>query len=77
VVVVLTDAEEARAAPDRLDRIGNAHEPDPAREWRRHGVGAQILADLGARCLRVLGTPRRFLGLSGFGLEIVGYEEAQ
>jgi 3,4-dihydroxy 2-butanone 4-phosphate synthase/GTP cyclohydrolase II len=76
VVVVLSDADEARTALDRLDRLGAPREGDAALEWRRHGVGAQILADLGVRRLRVLGTPRRFLGLSGFGLEIDGYEEA-
>jgi 3,4-dihydroxy 2-butanone 4-phosphate synthase/GTP cyclohydrolase II len=37
------------------------------------GIGAQILADLGLRRLRVLGTPRRYLGLAGFGLEVVEY----
>jgi 3,4-dihydroxy 2-butanone 4-phosphate synthase / GTP cyclohydrolase II len=46
------------------------------REWRRHGLGAQILHDLGARRLIVLGTQRRFLGLSGFGLEVTGYEQS-
>ena len=76
VVVVLTDADEARTALERLDRLNAPRESDAAIEWRRHGVGAQILADLGVCRLRVLGTPRRFLGLSGFGLEIVGYEEA-
>lgn len=75
VVVVLTDPDETAAALDRLAQGGAQHVADPVREWRRHGVGAQILADLGVRRLRVLGTPRRFLGLSGFGLEIVGYEE--
>ena len=75
VVVVLTDPDESAAALDRLARDDAQHAADPVREWRRHGVGAQILADLGVRRLRVLGTPRRFLGLSGFGLEIVGYEE--
>jgi len=75
VVVVLTDADEARTALERLDRLNAPREADAALEWRRHGVGAQILADLGVRRLSVLGTPRRFLGLSGFGLEIVGYEE--
>jgi 3,4-dihydroxy 2-butanone 4-phosphate synthase/GTP cyclohydrolase II len=75
VVVVLTDADEARTALERLDRLNAPRESDAALEWRRHGVGAQIIADLGVRRLRVLGTPRRFLGLSGFGLEIVGYEE--
>ncbi len=42
-------------------------------EWRRNGAGAQILADLGLRRLRVLGTPRRQIGLAGFGLEVVEY----
>jgi len=52
-------------------------DPDPSaervREWRRNGAGAQILADLGARRLLVLGTPRRQVALSGFGLEVVDY----
>jgi 3,4-dihydroxy 2-butanone 4-phosphate synthase/GTP cyclohydrolase II len=39
------------------------------------GVGGQILADIGVGRMRVLGSPRRMHGLSGFGLEIVGYVE--
>lgn len=37
------------------------------------GVGGQILADLGVGKMRVLGSPRKMHGLSGFGLEIVDY----
>jgi 3,4-dihydroxy 2-butanone 4-phosphate synthase/GTP cyclohydrolase II len=44
-------------------------------EWRRNGVGSQILADLGLGKLRVLGTPRKQVGLPGFGLEVVEYVE--
>lgn len=44
-----------------------------AGEWRRNGAGSQILHDLGFGRLRVLGTPRRQVGLAGFGLEIVEY----
>jgi 3,4-dihydroxy 2-butanone 4-phosphate synthase/GTP cyclohydrolase II len=40
-------------------------------EWRRNGAGSQILADLGYGKLRVLGTPRRQVGLAGYGLEVV------
>ncbi|MEO5596673.1 MAG: bifunctional 3,4-dihydroxy-2-butanone-4-phosphate synthase/GTP cyclohydrolase II, partial [Lysobacteraceae bacterium] len=40
-------------------------------EWRRNGAGAQILADVGCGKLRVLGTPRKQIGLAGFGLEVV------
>lgn len=42
-------------------------------EWRRNGAGSQILADLGLGKLRVLGTPRKQVGLAGFGLEVVEY----
>ncbi len=42
-------------------------------EWRRNGAGGQILADLGLGKLRVLGTPRKQIGLAGFGLEVVEY----
>ena len=38
-----------------------------------NGAGAQIMHDLGFGRLRVLGTPRRQVGVAGFGLEIVEY----
>ena len=47
--------------------------PPGVAEWRRNGAGAQILADLGLGKLRVLGTPRRQVGLAGYGLEILDY----
>jgi 3,4-dihydroxy 2-butanone 4-phosphate synthase / GTP cyclohydrolase II len=75
VVVVLTGADEAANLLGRLIQPVVPHEHDESVQWRRHGVGAQILADLGVRRLRVLGTPRRFSGLAGFGLEVVGYEQ--
>ncbi len=42
-------------------------------DLRMLGVGGQILADLGVGKMRVLGTPKRVHGLSGFDLEIVEY----
>lgn len=42
-------------------------------ELRQYGVGAQILADLGVRKLRVLGKSRRMHGLSGFNLELTEF----
>ena len=50
-----------------------AQAPKDAGQWRRNGAGAQILADLGLGKLRVLGTPRRQVGLAGYGLEVVEY----
>ncbi len=72
VVVVLSE----RLHPDDLlARITERPEPIAAKsmEWRRNGAGAQILADLGLHQLRVLGTPRRQVGLAGYGLEVVEY----
>ena len=41
--------------------------------WREVGVGAQILRDLGVHSIRNLSaTPRSFVGVSGFGIEIAG-----
>jgi 3,4-dihydroxy 2-butanone 4-phosphate synthase/GTP cyclohydrolase II len=72
VLVVLTEPQPADAL---LARITEQPEAPAGRvqEWRRNGAGAQILAELGLRPLRVLGTPRRQVGLAGFGLEIVEY----
>ncbi|MEO6968839.1 MAG: 3,4-dihydroxy-2-butanone-4-phosphate synthase [Rhodanobacteraceae bacterium] len=81
VVVVLAADEDADALLGRLTQMpasvnAASSKPDATqREWRQLGLGAQILADLGARRLRVLGTPRKLVGLSGFGLEVVEYVE--
>jgi 3,4-dihydroxy 2-butanone 4-phosphate synthase / GTP cyclohydrolase II len=44
---------------------------------RTHGVGAQILRDLGVTRMRVLSAPRQMHGLSGFGLEVVEYVDCE
>lgn len=43
------------------------------KDWRNIGIGSQILAQLGASKLQVMGAPKKFHGLSGFGLEVVEY----
>jgi 3,4-dihydroxy 2-butanone 4-phosphate synthase/GTP cyclohydrolase II len=41
-------------------------------DTRDYGIGTQILADLGARRLRVLSNnPRKYFALSAYGLEVV------
>ena len=44
-------------------------------QWREVGLGAQILRDLGISSIRLrTNSPRTYVGLSGFGIEITGYE---
>ena len=74
VVVVLAGEDALETTLDRL-RGEAASEPPANAQWRTLGLGAQILADLGVRRLRVLGTPRKLVGLTGFGLEVTDYVE--
>jgi len=48
-----------------------------ARELRTYGIGAQIIADLGVRKMRVMSAPLKLSGLAGFGLEVVEYVHPQ
>ena len=72
VMVVLAEPRSADALLARLRKQPEvqANAKDVG-QWRRNGAGAQILADLGLGQLRVLGTPRRQVGLAGYGLEVV------
>ena len=42
-------------------------------DQRTYGIGAQILADLGVRKMKLMSAPKVFHGLAGFGLEVVDY----
>lgn len=74
VLVVLAEPVDPKRL---LARLRQQAEPAAGKassaEWRRNGAGAQILADLGLKQLRVIGTPRRQIGLAGYGLEVVDY----
>lgn len=73
VLLVLSGEDTPDALLARLKRQPETLEPEVAQqqEWRQLGLGAQMLADLGVHKLRVLGTPRKLVGLAGFGLEVV------
>lgn len=53
--------------------VGRGGDGRASQELRTYGIGAQIIADLGVRRMRVLSAPRKLSGLSGFGLEVVEY----
>ena len=81
VLVLIRKAEDDKSL---VERIHQYHMEDlglelglispSSEDWRTTGTGAQILADLGIHKLRVLGTtPKKYLGLSGYDLEIVEF----
>ena len=56
---------------------GSVQSSDDVRtlQWREVGLGAQILRDLGIRSIKLLAsTDRTYVGLSGFGIEILSRE---
>ncbi len=62
-------------AYEQQDRGADLPSIERGHDLRTYGLGTQILLDLGLTRVRVLGTPRRLLGVSGFGLRIVDYVE--
>ncbi len=84
VVVILEQKESSAELQRHIERLRAGGQPKagagPAPErtvMRTYGLGSQILADLGAGKLRVLGHAARTPGLSGFGLEVVEYIEPE
>ncbi|PJK06890.1 3,4-dihydroxy-2-butanone-4-phosphate synthase [Lysobacteraceae bacterium NML95-0200] len=73
VLLLLADNASPETLLARLRNEAAATPAAPVAEWRRNGAGSQILADLGYGKLRVIGTPRKQVGLGGFGLEVVEY----
>jgi 3,4-dihydroxy 2-butanone 4-phosphate synthase/GTP cyclohydrolase II len=44
-------------------------------DLRTYGIGAQILKDLGVGKMKLLASPRKMPSMTGFDLEVVGYQE--
>lgn len=79
-VIVVLRKNEAEA--DLLDKIQSyqmhdmgikAPEKKLEDDAKTYGLGAQILSDLGLNKLKIIGTESKRTGISGFGLEVVGY----
>ncbi|QRN41214.1 MAG: 3,4-dihydroxy-2-butanone-4-phosphate synthase [Neisseriaceae bacterium] len=58
---------------DILERVLMEKDGNKSVGWdtKSYGVGAQILAHLGVKKMKVMGTAANFVGLQGFGIEIV------
>lgn len=81
VLVVLRQPQQNKQLAEKVELYQQQDRGDIVSSYqtgwdlRTFGVGAQILADLGVKKMRVMGTPTKLTGLSGFGLELVGYAE--
>ena len=73
VIVLLRRHEAADEVLQRFAPVVPASRS--ARKWdpKLHGIGAQILRDLGVGRMRVLARPKRIPSMAGFGLEVVEY----
>jgi len=81
VVVILQQSESPQQLMQRLEHFytqatGQWPHGEDRVVMRTHGLGSQILADLGVRRMRVLGHAMKAPAMSGFGLDIVEYLEA-
>jgi 3,4-dihydroxy 2-butanone 4-phosphate synthase/GTP cyclohydrolase II len=73
VIVLLRRHESATEILGRVMGSRDAGKAPPKWDPRLHGIGAQILRDLGVGKMRVLARPKRIPSMSGFGLEVVEY----
>jgi len=79
VVIILRLADESDVIINRIrhyaevDKGIDQPRAESGSDLRTFGIGAQILTELGVHKMRVLSAPKKFHGLSGFGLEVVEY----
>jgi 3,4-dihydroxy 2-butanone 4-phosphate synthase/GTP cyclohydrolase II len=83
VVVLLNCAQsndallaELGALDDDAAQAGRGAEWRAKMDLRTYGIGAQILKELGVERMRLLSPPRKMPSMTGFGLEVVGFEPA-
>ncbi len=73
VVVLLNRKNDANVLAERITHARQRQADKPVPDLRQHGIGAQILKDLGISKMRLLSAPRRMPSMTGFGLEVTGY----
>jgi len=75
VLVYLRDGTAGVPTTSFMESEETVSEAMRSSQWREIGLGAQILKDLGVTSIRNLATSSRsYVGLSGFGIELLGQE---
>jgi 3,4-dihydroxy 2-butanone 4-phosphate synthase/GTP cyclohydrolase II len=75
VLVLIRQSETNQALAELIhgyQLVDNGHHVAPNNDvdWRTTGTGARILVDLGVKKLKVLGSQKKYVALSGFDLEV-------
>ena len=77
VLVVIRQAEDNKSLAELIhgyqledNGVSPVLNKADAADWRMTGTGSRILLDLGLHKLKVLGTHKKYVGLSGFDLEV-------
>lgn len=79
-IVVLLNCEESADQMFAQFAALNAPESRPpsraaSMDLRNYGIGAQILKDLGVGKMKLLASPRKMPSMTGFNLEVTGYQD--
>jgi 3,4-dihydroxy 2-butanone 4-phosphate synthase/GTP cyclohydrolase II len=75
VAVLLNCTQEPDALLEQLvPRAPSPQAPRMQMDLRTYGVGAQILREQGVARMKLLGSPRRMPSMTGYGLEVTGFQ---
>jgi 3,4-dihydroxy 2-butanone 4-phosphate synthase / GTP cyclohydrolase II len=74
VMVMLHRPESGSDLLNRIRPAASARKPSERWDPRSYGIGAQILRELNVGKMRLMARPKKMPSLTGFGLEITGYE---
>jgi len=82
ILVVIRQNEDNKSLVEHIHQyqlqdngVAAVDAEDKKMDWRTTGTGARVLADLGVRKLKVMGAEKKYFGLSGYNLEVVGHTE--
>ncbi len=73
ILVILRYEQDDNEMLTDIKKSSGESKPRGDDHLRLLGAGSQILANLGVKKMRVIGTPKKMHGLSGFDLEITDY----
>jgi 3,4-dihydroxy 2-butanone 4-phosphate synthase / GTP cyclohydrolase II len=75
VIVYLRDGSAGVPVAEIPHEADTGADAARSKQWREIGLGAQILKDLGISSIRLIASSQRtYVGLSGFGIEILATE---